>query len=124
MLDKNLFIHSQDGISTQMAGKLGFPQLPEIDGNSISYENGRSQEENANLAVQIERHLNQFRYIESSQVMQNSMENEDALPSLTKIDENGKLTLVKITSDGQVLEIQDQTLDWWSQFTFFTNRWI
>ena len=123
VIQKNLFVTNYDGTPSNIVDKIVFPKLPEADdGKPICYQSGNSKEENAKLAEEMEKHLSEFRFLETSEILSDSMTSEDEkLPTITRLTESGELKLVKISKTGQLIEITDQVADWWQNFTFLTN---
>ena len=105
---------------------LGFPCLPEIDGEYICFKNGKSEEENKFLAEKMLAHLNQLEFIEVSEISTAniSSENLETCPSLTKISPDGSFTELKISPNGKLVPSAEKQPNWWKNMTILNSRYI
>ena len=105
---------------------LGFPCLPEIDGEYLCYKNGKTDQENKFIAEKMLEHLSKLEFIEVSEItMSNSSsENLDTCPSLTKISPDGSLTELKVSPDGKLIPNGQNQPTWWKNLTILNSRYL
>ena len=118
-------INGQIDIKENAKEILGFPCLPEIDGEFLCYKNGRSEAENKILAEKMVAHLEKLEFIEVSELNTTMISpgSMDTCPSLTQISPDGSLTEIKISPNGQISKSNEKPA-WWKNLTILNSRYF
>ena len=109
-------------IRNHAASTMHFPELPRVDGEPLQFNQDASKEKNEEFSQKLIEHLQSIEFSETI-ISENDYdeENFDDLPTLSKLSEDGEVTLCKISKDGKIIELSDK-MEWWSKISILSTR--
>ena len=122
VLVKNLMVSNGADVRKHASATMNFPELPRVDGQILQFSQEASKEENNEFSQKLVEHLQKIEFSDTI-ITENDydQDNFDDLPTLSRLTEDGEVTLCKISKDGQIIELSDR-MEWWSKISILSTR--